>query len=89
MLIMVDRHMPTANALKNMLIGAATVPAAVLLALFAPVHWADAAALAVGVLGGARLGPGVARRVPAEKLRWVVFLLAIGLAVELWINPNF
>jgi uncharacterized protein len=89
MLIMVERHMPTANALKNMLIGAATVPAAVLLAFFAPVHWADAAALAVGVLAGARLGPGVTRRVPAETLRWVVFLLAIGLAVELWINPSF
>jgi hypothetical protein len=89
MLIMVDRRMPTANALKNMLIGAATVPAAMLLAFFAPVHWADAAALAVGVLIGARLGPGVARRVPAQTLRSVVFLLAIGLAVELGLNPSF
>jgi uncharacterized protein len=88
MLLMVDRRMPTANALKNMLIGAATVPAAVLLAFFAPVHWADAAALAFGVLIGARLGPSVARRVPAEALRRVVFLLAIGLAVELWLNPS-
>ena len=89
MLIMVDRRMPTANALKNMLIGAATVPAAVLLAFFAPVHWADAAVLAVGVLVGARLGPSVARRAPGEALRWVVFLLATGLAVELWLNPSF
>lgn len=88
MLIMVDRRMPTANALKNMLIGASTVPAAVLLAFFAPVHWAEAAALAVGVLGGARLGPSVARRVPADALRWVVFLLGIGLAVALWLNPK-
>jgi uncharacterized membrane protein YfcA len=88
-LIAVERHLPTANALKNMLIGAATVPASILLAIFASVHWADAAALAPGILVGSRLGPAVARHVPATALRWGVFALGIALAVQLWINPTF
>ena len=41
MLIMVERRLPTANALKNMLIGAATVPAArAARDSSRPVHWA-------------------------------------------------
>ncbi len=88
LLIVVEPHLPTANALKNMFVGAATVPAGILLAIFAPVHWAQAAALALGVLFGARIGPGIARRLPADLLRWVVALLGFGLAVWLWIDPR-
>jgi uncharacterized protein len=86
MLVAVDRRLPTANALKNMLVGAATVPASILLAIFGPVHWVDAAFLAAGILAGSRVGPAVTRRVPAPVLRWVVFLLGIGLAVDLWVS---
>jgi uncharacterized membrane protein YfcA len=88
LLIMVERHLPTANALKNMLVGAATIPAGILLAIFAPVHWPQAAALAVGVLIGSRIGPSLARRLPSDALRWVVALLGLGLAVWLWVNPT-
>ncbi len=89
MLIMVEQHLPTANALKNMLMGASNLPAGLLLAFLAPVHWPQAAALAAGALAGARLGPSVARRVPPTVLRWVVFVLGISLAVQLWLNPSF
>jgi uncharacterized protein len=87
LLVTVDRRMPTANALKNMLIGAAVIPAAVVVTFLAPVHWPDAAVLAAGTLVGSRLGPSVTRRVPAAALRWVVVALGIGLAVQLWVNP--
>jgi hypothetical protein len=87
-LILVESHLPTANALKNMLVGAATVPAGILIAIFAPVHWPAAAALAAGVLVGSRLGPGVARRIPGELLRWSVAILGLGLAVWLWVRPG-
>ena len=89
MLIMVDRRMPTANALKNMLMGAASIPAGLLLAFLAPIDWTAAIALAVGILAGTRIGPDVARRVPATALRWAVFALGIGMAICLWVDPSF
>ena len=88
LLALVEHHLPTANALKNMLIGAATVPGAILIASFAPVHWAEAAALAAGILIGAQFGPAVARRVPADALRSTVAALGVGLAVWLWLRPG-
>jgi hypothetical protein len=88
LLVTVEQHLPTANALKNMFVGAATVPAGILIAIFGSVHWAQAAALAVGVLIGSRLGPGIARGLPADLLRWGVALLGAVLAVWLWVDPT-
>jgi hypothetical protein len=88
LLTLVEPHLPTANALKNMLVGASAVPAAILIAIFAPVHWPDAGALAAGILVGSRLGPVVARTVPSDVLRWMVALLGVGLAVWLWVEPG-
>lgn len=88
LLTLVERHLATANALKNMLVGAATVPGAILIAIFAPVHWPAAAALAAGILIGSRLGPVVARRLPGDALRWTVAVLGAGLAVWLWVSPG-
>lgn len=88
LLTLVELHVPTANALKNMLVGAAAIPAGVLIAIFAPVHWPAAGALAAGILIGSRLGPAVARRVPGNALRWTVAVLGLGLAVWLWVDPS-
>jgi uncharacterized membrane protein YfcA len=88
LLIMVEHHLPTANALKNMLVGAATIPAAILLAIFATVHWPQAAVLAIGVLIGSRIGPSLARRLPGDALRYAVAALGLGLAVWLWVDPT-
>jgi uncharacterized protein len=88
LLTLVQPHLPTANALKNMLVGAAAVPAAVLIAIFGPVHWPAAAALAVGIFAGSRLGPVVARRVPSDILRVTVATLGVGLAIWLWLDPG-
>ncbi len=85
-LVMVDRHLPTANALKNMLIGAAQVVSVVIFAASGSVRWGAVAPLAVGMLAGASLGPLVARRVPAPVMRVVIALLGLGLAVRLWVG---
>jgi uncharacterized protein len=84
LLLYVDRRLPTANALKNMLIGAAAIASAIVLALAGPVTWRAAAPLAVGMLVGSTLGPRVARRLPTRLLR----LLIVALALELWIRPS-
>jgi hypothetical protein len=88
LLVLVERDLPTANALKNMTNGAITLPAGVLLACFGPVHWAAAAPLAVGALIGSRLGPAVTRALPRVVTRSAVAALGVGLAVWLWVKPS-
>jgi uncharacterized membrane protein YfcA len=88
MLVLVDGRLPTANALKNMLIGAASVSSAVVLAVSAPVAWSSAVPLGAGMLIGSNLGPRVARRVPARVLRLLIVALGLALAAELWLDPH-
>jgi len=83
-----ERHMAQANALKNMLVGAASVASAVLFITFGPVDWSAVAPLAVGMFAGSTVGPLVARRLPASVLRWLVALTGIGLAIQLWLSPK-
>ncbi len=83
MLLLVDRDLPRANALKNVLVGAANVMTALLFAFFGPVHWALALPLAIGCFIGSRLAPAVVRRVPAGPVRAVIALLGLALVVEL------
>jgi hypothetical protein len=87
LLITVEEEITKANALKNMLIGAASIIAAALFALTAPVDWAAAAPLAGGLFLGSTIGPRVARRLPAAALRWLVVLLGLALAARLWVSP--
>ncbi len=88
LLVTVERDLPTANALKNMVIGANTLPAGILLACFGPVHWGAAAALGAGALVGSRMGPAVTRILPRYVTRWAVATLGLGLAVWLWVKPS-
>lgn len=87
LVLTVDRHATRANALKNMLVGVATVASAAALALFGSVDWAAAGPLALGMLVGSAIGPVVARRLPAGVLRWFAALTGLGLAVRLLISP--
>jgi hypothetical protein len=86
MLVLVERQVAVANALKNMLVGMATVVSAALFALFGHVYWWDAAPLAAGVFVGSTIGPWVARRLPGDWLRWLAALAGLGLAVDLWVT---
>jgi uncharacterized membrane protein YfcA len=88
MLLTVDEDLPRANALKNMLIGAATVVSAIALVVFGPVDWAAVVPLATGMFAGATLGPHLARRLPTNVLRWAVALLGMALAVDLFLRPG-
>jgi len=87
-LLAVDQHVARANALKNMLIGVATVVSAAAFVLFGRVVWPAAAALALGAFAGSTIGPVVARSVPGTVLRVLVALTGIGLAVRLWVAPS-
>ena len=71
-----------------MLIGAAAAISAIAFAAFGSVDWAAVAPLSMGMLAGSTLGPRVARRVPAAVLRWVIALLGIALAIQLWSGPG-
>jgi uncharacterized protein len=86
LLITADDSLPRANALKNMLIGAATLASVLVFATSAPVDWAAAIPLGVGMLAGSTLGPRVTRRIPPGLLRWLVALLGLVLAVQLWLS---
>ena len=89
LLITADSELPTANALKNMLIGAAAVISAIAFAVFGPVDWPAVAPLSAGMLAGSTLGPRVTcRRTPTAVLRWLIALLGMALAIQLWLNPG-
>jgi uncharacterized membrane protein YfcA len=88
LLILVDGEMTTANALKNMIIGAAVMVSAAIYVVFGPVHWSAVVPLGLGMLVGSRIGPSVARRLPRGVLRWLVVFLGMALAIDLFINPG-
>jgi uncharacterized protein len=87
-LVSIDAQLPRANALKNMVIGAAAVGSAAVFVLGGPVDWAAVAPLAVGLFAGSTAGPVLARRLPAGVVRWSVAALGLTLAAELWLHPR-
>ncbi|GAA2276604.1 sulfite exporter TauE/SafE family protein [Nonomuraea roseoviolacea subsp. roseoviolacea] len=88
LLITAEPRLPTANALKNMLLGAGVLVSAAAFAVFTPVAWTAVVPLSVGLFAGSTLGPLVTRRVPARVLRPLVALVGLVLAVVLWIQPH-
>jgi uncharacterized protein len=87
LLLSVERDTAKANALKNMLVGVATVLSALTLVALGHVDWTATGALALGLFTGSTIGPVVARRIPGPVLRWLVSLAGLGLAFRLWIAP--
>lgn len=79
-----DSRLARANALKNMLVGAASVAAAILFAVAYPVDWKAVIPLAIGLFSGSTIGPRIARRLPPSVLRWLVALLGLAFAGRLW-----
>lgn len=71
------------NAVKNAIGGSANAVAAILFAVFAPVHWAYVPLLAIGFLIGGFVGPRLVRLLPVRPLRIVIALAGIALAVKL------
>ena len=87
LLLTTEPRLASANALKNMAVGAATITSAVLFAVLTRVDWVAVAPLALGLFAGSLAGPGVARRLPPGVLRWLVALTGMALAVRLWFSP--
>jgi uncharacterized membrane protein YfcA len=83
----VEQRIATANALKNMLVGATSAISAAIFIVFGPVDWVAVVPLGIGMFAGSMIGPRLARHIPARVLRWLVALLGMGLAVKLWIAP--
>ncbi len=81
-----DRSLPVANAVKNLLLGAANATAAVAFALTGEVAWVAVPPLLIGCVIGGRLGPVIVRRVPPTAMRWVIGLAGLGLALRLWLG---
>nr|WP_206038107.1 sulfite exporter TauE/SafE family protein [Rhodococcus sp. HNM0569] len=86
MLIFTSETVWRATVLKSFLLGIANLVAALGFALFGPVHWAAAGAMAVGALAGGWSGPPLVRRVPPTLLRWVIAAAGFGLAAWLWLS---
>ena len=87
LLLTTEPLLATANALKNMVVGAATITSAALFAVLTQVAWGAVAPLALGLFAGSLAGPWVARRLPAPVLRWLVAICGLALAVRLWFSP--
>jgi uncharacterized protein len=85
LLLTTDPHMASANALKNMMVGAASVTAAAVLVVSGSIYWSAVIPLAAGMLIGSLVGPAIARRISGRVLRWLVGLFGLGFAVNLWL----
>lgn len=72
-----------ANAYKNVLLLAGEVVMTVGFVAAGAVPWAAVLPLAAGFLIGGAIGPGVARRIPADRLR--VLIGGGGIALALWL----
>ena len=80
---MISESLIRVNAIKNAVSGAANGMAAIIFAVFAPVHWIFIPPLAAGFLVGGFTGPRLVRRLPVKALRVFVALCGLALAVKL------
>jgi hypothetical protein len=87
-LVLGEPHLPRANALKNMLLGASAVASAVVFVVAGPVEWRAVAPLALGLFVGSTMGPVVARRAPERVVRYGVATRGLAQAVRLWLHPG-
>ena len=81
-----SQTLAVANATKNVVLGVANGVAALVFAVFAPVHWLAVVPLGIGCLIGSRIGPSIVRRAPATPLRLLVALGAVVLAIDLGLD---
>jgi uncharacterized protein len=85
--VLVEPRIPPANAIKNMLIGASSVVAAVVFMINGDVQWNAVLPLAGGLLIGSALGPVVVRHLPPNLVRWLAAACGFLFAAYLWLRP--
>lgn len=81
--LVLDETMARVGALKNVISAAVGSTTVVVFALFGPVNWVDVAILAPATIAGGYLGARLARRLPAQVLRWTI--VAFGTAIGIWL----
>ncbi len=88
LLLLEDPDLPRANALKNMLVGAASLVSAAIFACSGSTTWPAVVPLAAGMLAGSACGPRVARRLSPVLLRRLIAALGVALAVQLALTAS-
>jgi uncharacterized protein len=83
LLVTLGESLVRASALKNVLLGAANLVAAVGFAVFGPVAWLTALPLTAGLFVGNWVGPALARRLPVRVMRVGIAVAGLGLAAKL------
>lgn len=86
LLFVTGEPLPSANGVKNAVLGCANGVAALGFVFFGDVRWAVVAPLGLGLLIGGRVGPIVVRRSPAGPLRIVIAIAGLGLAIHLGLD---
>jgi uncharacterized membrane protein YfcA len=79
--LILDESLNRINALKNVLSAAVGLVTVVIFAIFAPIHWGAALALAPATVVGGYAGARLARRLPARVLRSLI--VAFGTSIGL------
>lgn len=82
-LICTSENIWRASILKSYLLGIANLVAAIGFAVFGPVHWPAALAMALGAFLGGWCGPPLVARIPPTALRVGVAIAGFGLAAWL------
>ncbi len=85
-LLTLDRPLPPANAMKNLVLGAADLVAAVVFVVFGSVSWLAAVPLGIGFVAGGALGPAIVRRTRPQVLRVVIAVAGFVLAAVLLVD---
>ena len=86
-LILVDSRVPSANAIKNILLGVTSIVATTVFITTGPVLWAAVLPLAAGLLIGSALGPIIVRQLPPNLVRLIAAGCGFALAAYLWARP--
>jgi uncharacterized protein len=87
-LLTLDRPLPPANAMKNLVLGAADLVGAVVFVVFGSVSWVAAVPLGLGFAAGGTVGPAIVRRTRPEVLRVVIAVAGLVLAVVLLVDAT-
>jgi uncharacterized protein len=81
--LLVDDHLQRLNALKGVLALVINVAAVAVFLISARVAWVHAGCLAAGAFVGGVIGVRIARRLPADALRYAVVAIGTAVAVTL------
>ena len=81
--LVLDEPLRRISALKNVFSAVVGVTTVLIYSAFGPVNWAVVGVLAPATIIGGYVGARVARRLPAEVLRWTIVVFATAVAVVL------